>query len=414
VNVTTVIIGAGHAGLAMSRQLTDRSIEHVILERGEVANSWRTERWNSLRLLTPNWQTRLPDMSYSGPDPHGFMSSGDLVGFIADYARHIAAPVMTQTTVTRVQRDDGMYRIETDQGVWHSRSLVMASGGCNIPNVPAVAQLVPPSIASVTPVHYAGPEQLDDRGVLIVGASATGVQLADEIHRSGRPVTLAVGEHVRLPRRYRGRDIFWWMENAGVLAQTTNEVDDVNRARRVPSPQLVGTDSHASIDLNTLQDLGVTIVGRLAHISNGRAQFSGSLRNVCALADLKMNRLLGTFDEWATSSGADREVDEVERFEPTRVPDPISLELDLTRGDIGTILWATGYRPDYSWLDIPLLDRKGRMRHDDGVVTASPGAYVLGLSYLRRRGSSFISGATQDTSELADHLARFLDQSGRA
>ena len=206
-HVTTVIVGGGHAGLAMSRRLTDRSIDHVVIERGEVANSWRTERWDSLRLLTPNWQTRLPGAPYDGPDPDGFMTMPEVVSFIDRYARAVDAPVQTGTTVTRLSaRGDGRegYEVVTDRGVWTCASVVLASGAANVAAVPALAAAVPPSVRMVTPMTYRSPADLDERGVLVVGASATGVQLADEIRRTGRAVTIAVGEHVRLPRTYRG------------------------------------------------------------------------------------------------------------------------------------------------------------------------------------------------------------------
>jgi putative flavoprotein involved in K+ transport len=258
---------------------------------------------------------------------------------------------------------------------------------------------------------YQGPTQLAGCGVLVVGGSATGVQLAEEIQRSGRAVTLSVGEHVRLPRRYRGRDIFWWMDAAGVLDQRHDEVDDVVRARHVPSPQLIGTPEHATIDLNTLTALGVRVVGRLGQIRDGVAQFSGSLANHCTLADLKMNRLLDTFDALATGAGLDDLVGPPHRFEPTRAAAaPPTLAIDLRRGEIGTIIWACGYRPDHSWLDLPVFDRAGRIRHDGGLLVDAPGVYLLGMPFLRRRRSSFINGAEHDTAELGDHLHRVLDQ----
>ena len=411
-DTTTVIIGAGHAGLAMSRRLTERSIDHVVLERGEVANSWRTERWDSLRLLTPNWQSRLPGTSYEGDDPDGYMTMPEVVGFITDYANTIAAPVHTGTTVTRVRAIDNDYEVTTNRGTWRCATVVLASGAANIANVPALAQRVPASIAMHTPMTYRRPDRLDERGVLVVGASATGIQLADEIHRSARPVTIAVGEHVRLPRLYRGRDIFWWMDSAGILDQRHDEVDDLVRARHLPSPQLIGSPEHSTIDLNTLAEQGVRIVGRLGGITDGTAQFSGALANICTLADLKMGRLLDTFDDWVRTSGCD-EAAPPQRFESTRVPKTPMLDLDLRRGDIGTIIWATGYRPDYSWLDVPVLDRKGRIRHDGGVVAGAPGMYLLGANLLRRRRSSFISGADADTAELAAHLRTYLDRSQR-
>lgn len=392
----------------MSRCLDEHSIDHVILERGEVANTWKTERWDSLRLLTPNWQTRLPGCRYRGGNPDGFMTVPELVGFMEHYAALIQAPVETGTTVTSVQAADDGYRVHTNRGGWQCRALVIASGAFNLPLIPAVRDSVPPAIAQLSATGYRRPEQLDQGGVLVVGASATGVQLADEIHRSGRPVTLAVGEHVRMPRVYRGRDIFWWMEAAGILDERYDEVDDIVRARNVPSPQLVGSAGRATLDLNVLSRSGVRLVGRFAGVGDGKAQFSGSLRNVCALADLKMNRLLDTIDEWAGENLSGAGVDAPERFAPTQVADSPPLSLDLERSGIRSIVWATGFQPDLSWLEVPVLDRKGRIRHDGGIV-ASPGMYVLGLTFLRRRKSSFIHGAEDDARDLAAHLAWYLD-----
>ena len=409
---TTVIIGAGQAGLAMSRCLTRRSIYHVVLERGEVANSWRTERWDSLRLLTPNWQSRLPDYTYEGDDPDGYMNMAEVVRFLDRYAQVTAAPVQAKTRVLNVTPvDDGRsgYQVVTDQGTWRCRTLVIATGACNIASVPRIAGNLPGHVQSLTPMQYRNPGQLEEGGVLVVGASATGVQLAKEIHESGRPVTLAGGEHVRAPRTYRGRDIKWWMDAAGILDLSWREVDDIGRARNVPSLQLVGGAERATLDLNALGDLGVRLAGRLAGIHEGKAQFSGSLGNVCALADLKMNRLLESIDQWAAEAGFD-DVPDVSptpiRFDATRVPERPDLGLDL-KDNIRTVLWATGYRPDYSWLNVPVLDRRGRLRHDAGVVDA-PGMYVLGLPFLRRRKSSLIDGAGDDARDLSDHLAGYL------
>ena len=395
----------------MSRRLTERSIEHVVLERGDVANSWRNERWDSLRLLTPNWHSHLPGMRYDGNDPDGFMAVPEVVAFIDSYAAAINAPVQTRTTVTRVAASTGGFRVTTDRGVWDCATVVIASGAANIANVPTLATAVPTSIDMVTPMTYRSPECLEQRGVLVVGASATGIQLADEIHRSGRPVIIAVGEHVELPRTYRGHDIFWWMDAAGVLDERHDEVDDLVRARHVPSPQLIGTPDHRSIDLNTLARLGVKVVGRLGSIHDGVAQFSGGLANTCRLADLKMNRLLQRFDDWAHGKDTDV-VEPPHRFDPTSVPTPPTVEIDLHRYDIGTIVWATGFRPDYSWLDVPVLDRKGRIRHHGGIVRDAPGMYVLGENLLRTRRSSYIAGADQDTCELANHLHGYLMRTG--
>lgn len=379
----------------------------MVLERGEVANSWRRERWNSLRLLTPNWQTRLPGHRYEGADPDGFMTMAEVIEFVSGYAAASAAPVRTQTTVTTVQPVDDGYLVATDKGDLRCRSLVLASGACNVPSVPALRQSVPASIDCFTPLDYRCPDQLPEGGVLVVGASATGVQLAQEIRGSGRPVTLSVGEHVRLPRTYRGRDVLWWMDVSGVWDERYDEIDDLNRARGLPSPQLVGTPERTTLDLNALTDAGVELVGRWAAVRDGLALFSGGLRNQFALADLKMNRLLDRFDEWARENGRDADAGPPERFEPTRVPESSRLQLDLTSGEIRSIVWATGFRPDYSWLDVPVLDRKGYLRHDGGVVDA-PGLYAIGLPVLRCRKSSFINGAEDDARDIIAHLAEYL------
>ena len=273
--------------------------------------------------------------------------------------------------------------------------------------MPAFADALPPDVEQLTPFEYRNPTQLPDGGVLVVGASATGVQLAAELRQSGRPVILSVGEHVRLPRTYRGRDVLWWMDASGVWDQRYDEVDDLPRARRLPSPQLVGTPERTTLDLNALAAMGVELVGRWAAVRDGRALFSGGLRNVCSLADLKLERLLDVFDEWARTDGADPEVAAPERFAPTEVPRSARLELDLRSGEIRSIVWATGFRPDYRWLDVPVVDAKGHLRHDGGVVD-SPGLYALGLPVLRRRKSTFIHGIEDDAREVIDHLSGYL------
>ncbi len=334
------------------------------------------------------------------------MTMPEVVDFISDFAETISAPVRTQTEVQSVRPADGGYRLSTQGGEIRCRHVVIATGACNTPTVPAFSQDVPASVKCFTPFDYSDPSQLPEGGVLVVGASATGVQLADEIARSGRQVTLSVGEHVRLPRTYRGRDVLWWMEASDIWNERYDEIDDLTRARSLPSPQLIGTPQRATIDLNMLSDSGIEIVGRLAAVRNGTALFSGGLRNQFALADLKMNRLLDSFDEWARDQG-EVDVEPPERFEPSRPPKAPRLSLDLNSGEIGSIVWATGFKPDYRWLDVPVLDHKGRLRHDGGVVDA-PGMYVIGLPVLRRRKSTFIHGAEDDARDIVDHLARSM------
>lgn len=408
--VSTVVIGGGQTGLAMSRCLSERSVDHVVLERGEVANSWRTERWDSLRLLTPNWLNRLPGYRYHGDDPDGYMSTPEIVDYIATYAAEIEAPVERHTEVTALDALDDGFRVLTTNGEWWARSVVIASGPYHRPDLPAFVEALPPTVETVAAADYRHPGQLDPGGVLVVGAASTGVQLAEEIQRSGRPVTLAVGGHVRMPRLYRGMDIMWWLDAAGILGERYDEVDDIVRARHVSSFQLVGSPQRTTVDLNSLQAIGVRLVGRLAGVTDdGLAQFSGSLPNQCALADLKLGRLLDTLDEWAEECGVDGEADPAERFPGTDVPASPPLLLPLRSGEIRTILWATGYRPEYPWLRIPVLDAKGSVRHTGG-VTPVPGLYVMGTAFLRRRKSTLIDGAGDDARELSAHLCDYLDQ----
>lgn len=394
-DVTTVVVGAGHSGLAMSHHLAARSIDHVVLERGEVANSWRTQRWDSLRLLTPNWMTRLPGWVYQGDDPDGYLSAPQVADFVTGYAAASAAPVVTGTTVTALRPGGRGFVVETDRGTWDARTVVMAAGTTRTV-VPPVARHLPDGIVSVAALGYRGPDQLPDGGVLVVGASASGAQIADELGRAGHPVSLAVGEHVRVPRQYRGHDILWWLDAIGVLDERWDAVDDLVRARSLSSLQLVG--SAHTLDLNLLQASGTRLLGRFAAVRDGTAQFSGSLTNLCALADLKLGRLLDTIDEHAGGRG--------DRPEPTNVP-RAPLGIDLRSGEFRSVVWATGVRPDFSWLDVPVFDHRGRLLHDGG-VTRWPGLYVMGLPMLRRRRSTYIDGARADAEDLAAHVANHL------
>ena len=412
-SVPVAVIGAGHSGLSASYWLGRHGIEHVVIERGRVAESWREERWDSLRLLTPNWQNSLPGSSYEGDDPDGFMTMDGVIQFIADYGSDINAPIVEGTNVTRVTASVNGYVIETSRGRFEARAVILAGGACNVASLPRFADAMPEDVPAVHSMHYKNPRQLPKGPALVVGASATGLQLANEIHDSGRPVTISVGEHVRMPRIYRERDVQWWMHATGLLDDTIDDVDDLVRARNIPSPQLVGTPDHSTVDLNSLSGKGVELVGRLAGVRSmggaSLAQFSGSLKNVCALADLKLNRLLDTFDEWADKQ-TNLEVGKVERFANTIVSERPELGITIGgSGGIQSVIWATGYKPDYSWLDLPVFDSKGRLKHEGGVVKDSPGVVILGLTFLRRRKSSFIHGANDDARELVDVLAQYLD-----
>ena len=400
------VIGGGQAGLAMSHCLTRRGVDHVVLERGDTANSWRTERWDSLRLLTPNWLSRLPGWAYRGDDPDGYMTAVEVAAHLDEYRRSFDAPVRDGTSVVNIESSETGHVVVTDDGEWRARAVILATGACSDPHIPAIAADMPEYLQHVSPIRYRNPGQLADGGVLVVGASASGLQIADELSRAGREVTLAVGDHVRLPRTYRGMDIHWWMDAVGQLDECWDEMPDIGRARRLPSLQLIGTPERRDLDLNAVAANGARLVGRLVGCSGHRAQFSGSFANMSASADLKQGRLLDLCDEYATEHGLDGELGETTRPAPTNVGPPV-LEVDLR--SVGTVLWATGFRPAYPWLDQRLLDRKGRLQHDGGILPV-PGMYVLGLPFLRRRKSSFLDGVGPDADELATHLVGHLAQ----
>jgi len=399
-----VVIGAGPAGLAMSACLRDESIDHVLLERSEVAHSWRHERWDSLRTLTPNWMNRLPGLPYAGDDPDGYMTAAEVADSLVRYGQVIDAPVQTGTTVVALRPANPGWHVDTDQGRWRCRAVVIATGATSHPRIPTIAAQLPAAIQQLSPTHYRNPDHLGPGRVLVVGASASGIQIADELTRSGRDVTLAVGEHVRLPRTYRGRDIHWWMDTIGLADERWNEIDDLARARRLPSPQLAGTPDRRSCDLNALQAAGAAAVGRVVGVSGGRVQCSGSLANLVTNADLKQNRLLDRIDAFAAEAALNDIASD--RPAPTTIATP---RTEVSLAGIDTVIWATGYRPTYPWLDTALLDRRGQIIHEGGVM-AMPGLYALGLPLLRRRKSSFLDGIGADTVDLTTHLRAHLDR----
>jgi len=402
-DIDTLIVGGGQAGLAMSRCLAERGVEHVVLERGRVGERWRSERWDSLTLLTPRWQSRLPGFHAREGDPHGYMTRDEVVRLLDRYAASFAAPVETGVTVRAVAADGARFRVATDRGDWRAANVVVATGDCERPRVPAAAAGLAPSIRQVVPTRYRSPRELPEGGVLVVGASATGVQLADEIHASGRPVTLAVGSHVRLPRRWRGRDILGWLDAAGILDESAADVRDLEASRRQPSFQLVGRSDRATLDLPALAAKGVRLTGRLEAIDGTRVGFRDDLAASVTRADAKLARLVGRLERFVARAGLGREVEAAEAIAPF-VPPPAPRALDLAAEGISTVLWATGYRRVYDWLRLPVVDARGEIRHRDGVVDGAPGLYVLGLRFLRRRNSSFLDGVGADAAALADHL----------
>jgi putative flavoprotein involved in K+ transport len=395
----TVIIGGGQAGLAMSRCLWERGVKHVVLERGRVGERWRSERWDSLRLLTPNWQSRLPHWHYEGDDPDGYMTTQELIEHLESYARSFNAPVHHGTTVQAVEAPTrGSYRVTTDRGIWMARNVVIATGHCDVPWVPPVASGLADDLFQIVPSNYRNPGQLPAGNVLVVGASATGVQLAEELAGAGRKVTLAVGRHSRLPRTYRGRDILWWIDTMGGFMAPADPAEE----SKSPAPQLVGSPDNRSIDVGLLQEQGIRLAGKLTDAAGHRVRFDDGLAEIVRAADEQLAATLAKIDEFATVMGLDDKVGPREVVPPTRLR-TIPTEIDLRAEGVSTVVWATGYRRSYPWLEVPVLDERGEIRHRGG-ITEEPGLYVLGLRFQRRKNSNFIDGVGNDAAELTRHL----------
>lgn len=401
----TIVIGAGQAGLAASACLTEAGIDHIVLERGAVAERWRNERWASLKLLTPNWMTRLPGHAYDGKDPDGYMHKDELTSFLTHYARRIEAPIRAQAPVHRVTRDGLGFRVESDAGTFRARSVILATGACDIPRLPSWASRLSPRFAQITTRDYIHPGQIGPGGVLVVGASATGIQVAEELRLAGHDVTIAAGRHMPLPRSYRGRDIMSWLDTVGLLTEARDHAVPSARALHHPSLQLIGSAPLRDISLASLARLDVRPVSRVLGAEGGKILLSGDLQSEMSAAREGADTVLRQIDRYIEANGLSAP--------PTR---PIAMPhfvpgshetLDLDRAGIRTIFWATGFRRDYSWLQLPVLDAAGEIIETGG-VTKTPGLYALGLPFMRRRNSAFIDGVGQDARDIVQHLAAHI------
>ncbi len=400
--VQTLIIGAGQAGLAMSRLLTDLDHEHLVLERGRIAERWRSERWESFRLLSPNWQTRLPGYSYRGPDPHGFMAGDEVVRFFDDYARSFRPEVHSGVTVTSADPCGGEWRVRTRDGrTYSARNLVVATGYFDRASIPA--GLSATGMGEVHQLHtasYRSPSQLPSGPVLVVGAGPSGQQIADELATSGRDVHLAVSRHRPLPRIYRGADIYAWLDRMGVLDRTVDSLPPGTDPTMAPSVVLSG--DREDMNVHRLAANGVSMVGRLTGVSGGWFQFAGDLEQRVAEADAHSAKVRAVVDHYVEEHGLDA---------PAAAPGPTGTPTWARRArrrlpvrSVSTIVWATGYARDYSWLPAHVVDAQARPRHRRG-VSPEPGLYFMGLPWQSRRNSSFIDGVAGDAAYLAGRIA---------
>lgn len=401
----TVIIGGGQAGLALSYSLTEAGIDHVVLERGRLAERWRSERWDSLRLLTPNWMTRLPGLAAATDDPDGFMSKDEVVDLLEAYACSFNAPIRQGATVTEVRSDRGVFTVRTQDDLIEARNVVVATGHCGLPSIPSFARRVDGDIEQLHAARYRSPSALRDGGVLVVGAGASGIQIAAELQASGRQVVLSSGRHARAVRRYRGMDVWWWLERIGSLDDTVDEVGDIEAARRTPSLGLTGFGGGSDIDLGRLSRQGVTIAGRLSELNGRHAEFDHNLDTDIPRADERLRVLLDRFDLAAAREGLDPFIEPPTRPLPVTVRNRLEGWTDLGDTAVNTILWATGYRPSYPWLQVDVTDESGAIVHRRG-VTSVDGLYVLGQRFQWRRGSHLIDGVGRDAEFLASQISR--------
>lgn len=399
--VDVLVVGAGQAGLAMSEHLSDCGVPHLVLERHRIAERWRSERWDSLVANGPAWHDRFPGLEFGDLAPDAFASKDQIADYFEAYAEKIAAPVRTGVEVRSVRRHAGRpgFHVRTSQGSIDARFVVAATGPFQRPVVPPIV----PGDAGPAQIHsssYRNPEQLPDGAVLVVGAGSSGVQIAEELHRSGRRVYLSVGPHDRPPRRYRGRDFCWWL---GVLGKWDAETPP--RGAEHVTIAVSGARGGHTVDFRALAALGITLVGRTGAYADGTIHFRPDLGANIAAGDANYLSLLDEADAYVERNGLDLPEEPEARElgpDPACVTDPL-LELDLAAAGVGSIVWATGFAVDYGWLQVDAFDENGKPEHRRGVST-EPGVYFLGLPWLARRGSSFIWGVWHDAKFVADHI----------
>ena len=400
----TVVIGGGQAGLAMSTVLQRHGREHVVLERRRVGERWRTERWDSLRFQFPNWSIQLPSYSYRGDDLDGFAHYREIVRVVEDYAASSRAPVREHTEVVGLAEDaDGKgFVLSLPDGSIRARRVVLATGPFQRPFIPRMARDLPPSVLQTDPTRYRNPQELPDGAVLVVGSGASGCQIADELLHAGRRVFLSVSRHRRAPRRFRGKDVYWWLEKLGRFAQTIDTFPD---RRWPPSTVITGVNGGYDVDVRRMAADGVIVVGRVVGASDGRIALIANANAILDEADQAYASFLSAASEFVTRGNCQGDLADESRA--GRAPLPAALEerdsLDLDQENITTILWATGYAHDYGWIKLPVFDDRGRPVQNRG-VTQVPGLFFLGLHWMHTFKSGLFSGVGSDAEYIAEHM----------
>ncbi len=396
-----IVIGGGQAGLSMSYCLKERGIDHLVLEKHRIAEAWRSQRWDTFCLVTPNWQCQLPGFHYAGPDPHGFMVKDEIIGYIEAYARSFSPPVMESVTVQRLRRTPkGGFEISTTYRDFTADQVVVATGGYQIATVPRIAERFPPEIAQIHSSAYRNADALPPGEVLVVGSGQSGCQIAEDLHLAGRRVHLCTGGAPRTARRYRGRDVVDWLADMGYYDMPIHEHPQQERVRAKANHYVTGRDGGRDIDLRKFALEGMQLHGRLLEVRGTTLIFGDDLKRNLDQADAVADKIRNSIDEYIAKSGVTAPAEP--RTQPVWEPaDDAPRELDLQQAGIGSVIWSMGFGTDYRWIEIPIFDGKGYPSHQRG-VTSVPGVYFLGLPWLYTWGSGRFSGVARDAKFLAD------------
>src|SRR5487761_1486388 len=397
-----VVIGAGQAGLAMSYCLTRMGTGHLVLERQRIGNEWRDRRWDSFCLVTPNWQCQLPGYPYNGPDPDGFMPRDEIAAYVPGYAASFGPPVREDTEVTRLRRGPGGgFEIVTSGGELTAGQVVVATGPYHVPRLPRMAARLPAGIVSLHSSQYRSPGALPAGAVLVVGTGQSGGQIAEDLHLAGRQVHLATGSAPRVARRYRGRDVVAWLDEMGHYDRGVDQFEDAVALRLRANHYVTGRDGGHDIDLRVFAREGMRLYGRLTAVSGTRAGFAPDLASNLDSADAVSEGIKDSIDAFIAANGIAAAAES--RRPPVWRPASEPRELDLVAAGISAVIWSTGYRTDYRWVEVPVFDGRGYPAHSRGVPSV-PGLYVLGLPWLYTWGSGRFSGIARDAGHLAEHI----------